>query len=164
MVKSYRKQIKRAVRASASAVKGRYFEGKGFSRPRVSNIVRDVSMLKQMVNAEKEVFAAQTIAGSAFSPTAPLVTVITNVTEGTGHGQRDGESIKLHGYRWNLRFNQQSSAAGPQYIKAWLVKYIGPRGTTPSLSNFLKPDFDGNLSYHSGETRIGTHRGRLSPL
>lgn len=149
MGKSYRKQIKRAVRASASAVKGRYFEGKGFTRPRVSNIVRDVSMLKQMVNAEKEVFAAQTIAGSAFSPTAPLVTVITNVAEGTGHGQRDGESLKLHGYRWNLRFNQQSSAAGPQYIKAWLVKYIGPRGTTPALSNFLKPDFDGNLSYHS---------------
>lgn len=146
--KSFRSRVKRTVKRGLRSVKKRYFKGKGFSRPKVSTMARDVMNLKAMVNAEKEVFAAQTLS-TQFSPTAPLVSTLTNTTEGSGHGQRDGESIKLHGFRWNLRFSQQTAAAGPQYIRAWLVKYIGPRGTTPALTNFLKPDFDGNLSYHS---------------
>jgi len=102
-----------------------------------------------MVNAEKEIYTAHSDVALPFSPTSPQFFAITNTVEGTSHGQRDGESIKLHGYRWNLRFTQQSSASGPQYVKLHLVKYIGPRGSTPAISTFLKPDFDGNYSFHS---------------
>jgi len=143
------KYVKNTIKRVARVAKKRYFKGKGYSNPKLSTMAKDINMMKSMVNAEKEIYTAHAVTSTAFSPTAPIFTAIDNTTEGTGHGQRDGESIKLHGYRWNLRFSQQSSAQGPQFIKIYLVKYIGPRGSTPAISTFLKPDFDGNYSFHS---------------
>jgi len=147
MTKYVKRQIKRVARKGLKYVKKRYVTDKGL--PKMRNIAKDVMMLKTMVNAEKEIYTAHSTTNTSFSPTAPIFTAIDNTTEGTGHGQRDGESIKLHGYRWNLRFTQQSNAQGPQFIKVHLVKYIGPRGSTPNINTFLKPDFDGNYSFHS---------------
>lgn len=165
------KYVKRAAKKVARTVKKRYFKGKGYSRPRMSRIVKDVSMLKSMVNAEKEIYTAYTTTNEGVSPTSPKFQAITNIAEGTGHGQRDGESVKLHGYRLNTRWTQQSSAVGPQFFKLWVVKYIGPRGSTPNINTFLKPDFDGNYSTHSERNedwyssyRVICHqRGKIAP-
>jgi len=143
------KYAKRVIKKVGRVVKKRYFKGKGYTNPKLSTMARDINIMKSMVNAEKEIYTAHSASNVAFSPTSPIFVAIDNTTEGTGHGQRDGESIKLHGYRWNLRFSQQTSAQGPQFIKIYLVKYIGPRGGVPAISTFLKADFDGNFSYHS---------------
>lgn len=137
----------------------------------IPKLARDVVMLKDMVNAEKEVYTAYNVTNQAVSPTSSVITPITNIAEGTTHGTRDGESVKLHGFRLNTRWQQQSNAVGPQFFKMWLVKYIGPRGATPSVDTFLKPDFDGNYSpssernedWYTSYQVITAVSGRLSP-
>lgn len=127
-------------------------KGKLSSTRVISNLAklsRDMAFIKPMINAEKEIYTAHSVNNQAISPTAPYFAPIDNIVEGTSASMRDGESVKLHGFRWNLRFSQQTSAQGPQFIKIYLVKYIGPRGSTPNINTFLKTDFDGNYSFHS---------------
>jgi len=135
-------------RAAGRAIKKRYVSRGGGLK--MSRIAKDVMMLKTMVNAEKEIYAqniSATTIGASLGQT--YFQPITNIAEGTLHGQRDGESVKLHGFRWHLRALQQSSRVNPGNVKLWLVKYIGPRGTTPNINTFLKPDFDGLFTTHS---------------
>lgn len=142
------KYVKNAIRKVKRSLKRRYFKGKGYMRPKLGRMAKDVAILKSMVNAEKEMYV-QTLS-SDVSPTSPWgPTAITNVAEGTAHGQRDGDSIKLHAYQWDIRALSQTSAVAPRYIHLYLVKYIGPRGTAPSISTFFKPDMDGNYSTYS---------------
>ena len=54
MFKRIRKGVKKTAQKVGKAVKGRYFKGKGYTKPRYSNIVSDVMLLKKMVNAEKK--------------------------------------------------------------------------------------------------------------
>lgn len=147
MKSNFRSGAKRYARKAIKYVKKRYVSRKGL--PRMRNIVKDLAVVKSMVNAEKEIYNAHQASNAAFSPTSAYISAITNVAEGTSHGQRDGESLKLHGFRWNLRFSQQGSAVTDQYIKYWLVTFKGPRAATPSLDMFLLPDFDGNYSASS---------------
>lgn len=145
MVKSY---VKKVISKAKKAMKKRYVT-KSNRGLRVSKIMSDLTMLKSMVNAEKEIYTAYATNNAQVAPTGSLLQAVTNVAEGTSQGQRDGESIKLHGFRINLRYQQQTSTTNPQYVKFWLVKYIGPRGSAPDISTFLKPDFDGYYSASS---------------
>lgn len=128
------------------------YKATGLSNPmkkgKVSStrIIKDIQRLKDLVNSEKEIYSALNLVSQTVDLSTPYFAPILNTTEGTGHGQRDGESIKLHGFRWNSRFAQQNSVTNPIYVKMWLVKYIGPRGSTPAVSTFLKPDWDNNYS------------------
>lgn len=167
MVKS---NFRRVARKVGRVVKRRYFKGKGYSKPKLSRMARDLAIVKQMVNAEKEIYTAYSVTNQGVSPTSSVITPITNIAEGTSHGTRDGESVKIHGFRLNTRWTQQSSSVGPQFFKLWLVKYIGPRGSTPGIETFLKPDFDGNYSVHSERNEdwyksyqvITQQRGKIS--
>lgn len=142
MKSSFRRIAKKVGRT----VKKRYFKGKGYTNPKIGRMAKDLAIVKSMVNAEKEIYTALTLTAQNVDVTTPYFQPITNVAEGTAHGQRDGETIKLHGFRWNSRFSQQNSVTNPLFVKMWMVKYIGPRGSTPAVSTFLKPDFDGNYS------------------
>lgn len=144
---NFRRTARKVARAVGRSIKKRYVSRRGGLK--VSRIAKDVAMLKTMVNAEKEVYTAHNITNTAIAPGTPYIAAITNITEGASAGQRDGQSVKLHGFRWSIRANQQTNLEGPQYFKLWLVKYVGPRGTTPSINTFLKADFDGNRSYNS---------------
>jgi len=141
---TFRRGIRKVARSAGRAIKKRYVSSRGGLK--VSRIAKDVAILKTMVNAEKEIYTGLTLTAQNVDLTTPYFQPIINVAEGTGHGQRDGESIKLHGFRWNSRFSQQASVTNPLYCKMWMIKYIGPRGATPAISTFLKPDFDGNYS------------------
>lgn len=148
MPSKFRSTIRRARRQAGKiikkTVKQRYLNSGGGLK--LQRIAKDVSILKTLVNAEKEIYTAMNLVAQNVDLTTPYFQPITNVAEGTAHGQRDGESIKLHGFRWNTRFMQQASVTNPLYCKMWLIKYIGPRGATPAISTFLKPDFDGAYS------------------
>lgn len=163
--------FRRVIRKTGRALKRRYFKGKGYTKPKLSRMARDLAIVKQMVNAEKEIYTAASITSQGVSPTLTYFEPISNIPEGTAHGNRNGESVKLHGFRLNTRWTQQSASVGPQFFKLWLVKYIGPRGTTPNINTFLKPDFDGNFSVHSERNEdwyksyqvICTQRGKIAP-
>lgn len=139
-----RKTLRKAAKSAGRAIRKRYVSSKGGLK--LARIAKDVAIVKSMVNAEKEIYTALSLTSQNVDLSTPYFEPITNVAEGTAHGQRDGESVKLHGFRWNTRFSQQNSVVNPLYVKMWLVKYIGPRGSTPAVSTFLKPDFDGNYS------------------
>ncbi len=139
-----RKFVRKAAKSAGRAIRKRYVSPKGGLK--LARIAKDVAMVKSMVNAEKEIYTALSLTAQNVDATTPYFQPILNVAEGTAHGQRDGESIKLHGFRWNSRFTQQNSVTNPLYVKMWLVKYIGPRGSTPAVNTFLKPDFDGNFT------------------
>lgn len=145
----FKKTFRRGVRKVARAAKRRYFKGKGYSRPKVGRMVKDLEMVKTMVNAEKEVYTAHSVVDQNVDFDTPYTTAITNIAEGTSHGQRNGESVKLHGFRWNIRVKQQTSVTNRLDYKIWLVKYVGPRGSAPAISTFLKLDFDGQYSTFS---------------
>lgn len=145
MSKYVKRVIKRVAKKAVNYAKKRYVSRKGL--PRMRNIAKDVMLLKSMVNAEKEMYN-QTLT-SDVSPTSSWIAPITNIAEGTAHGQRDGDSVKLHAYQWDIRALSQTSAVAPRYIHLYLVKYIGPRGSTPSISTFFRPDMDGNYSTYS---------------
>lgn len=142
----FSKSLKKISKKVGRTVKKRYFAGRGYSRPNISRMAKDLAIVKSMVNAEKEIYTALTLTNQNVELNTPYFNPITNIAEGTSAGQRDGESVKLHGFRWNTRVKQQSAVINPIFCKMWLVKYIGPRGSTPAISTFLKPDFDGAYS------------------
>lgn len=142
----FRRGARKVARVVGRTLKKRYMSRGGGLK--VSRIAKDVAILKTMVNAEKEMYL-QNITGDC-SPTSPYGPVaITNVAEGTAAGQRNGESIKLHGYQWDIRALSQTNAVAARYVHVYLVKYIGPRGTAPAISTFFQPDMDGNYSTYS---------------
>lgn len=146
---NFRRAAKKVAVRVGKRLKQRYFKGKGFMRPNMRRIARDVALVKTLVNSEKEIYT-QTVSTSVGAAAGQhYLQPIINIAEGSAHGQRAGESVKLHGFRWNQRVLQQGSRANPGELKAWLVRYIGPRGTTPNISTFLKPDFDGLYTVNS---------------
>lgn len=142
----YRKSFNKVIKKVGRAAKRRYFKGRGYSNPKIGRMSKDIAVLKTLVNAEKEIYTALNLSSQTVDLSTPYFQPINNVAEGASHGQRDGESIKLHGFRWNTRFMQQASVTNAIFVKMWLIKYIGPRGSTPAISTFLKPDWDSNYS------------------
>ena len=143
------KYVKKILRKAGRAIKKRYFKGKGYSRPKIGRMAKDIAIVKQMVNSEKEIYSQNISTNVGSVAGEQYFQPITNIVEGTGHGQRNGESVKLHGFRWNMRALQMTSRVNMGRVTAYLIKYIGPRGTTPAISTFLKPDFDGLYTVHS---------------
>lgn len=143
------KYVKKLIRKAGRAAKSRYFKGKGYMRPKIGRMVKDLAIVKQMVNSEKEIYTQNTSFSVGSLAGEQYFQPIVNIAEGSSHGQRAGESVKLHGFRWRVRALQQSARVNMGKFRMWLVKYIGPRGTTPNISTFLKPDFDGLYTIHS---------------
>ena len=148
-MRRFGRYARRQLKAAAGAAKQRYFPGRGYMRPNVGRMVKDLSAIKAMVNAEKEIYTAHSVVDQNVDFDTPYTVGITNIAEGTTHGTRDGESVKLHGFRWNVRVKQQTSVTNRLDYRIWLVKYVGPRGSAPAISTFLKVDFDGQFSTSS---------------
>ncbi|WP_445772221.1 hypothetical protein, partial [Rheinheimera sp.] len=52
--KSTRKYAKRQVAKAGKFAKKRYFKGKGYSRPKVTQMAKDINTLKHLLNVEKK--------------------------------------------------------------------------------------------------------------
>jgi len=152
----FKRVARRVGRKVVKAAKKRYMKRGSLN---VSRIAKDVKMLKHLVNVEKKRFditlttpapvslsfnAAQGAYAAIISP-API--------EGTGNGERVGNSIKLVSAMINLRFSQQGSAVNPIHIKYWIV--CRPDNATSytansTFSHFLEPNpFSTQRDYHS---------------
>jgi len=125
----------------------------------IPNLLKDVSMLKHLVNVEKKRYDITLTTPAAvslsFSSAQGAYTSIVTPLPGQGPAldQRIGNSIKLVSAMINLRFSQQSSAVNPVHVKWFLV--CRPDNATSysanaSFQHFLEPNpFSTQRDYHS---------------
>lgn len=144
------KKVKRIVRRYAqkagSALKKRYFKGKGYSRPKLVQIAKDVSMLKGMMNAEKKRFEVSITDGSVGQVNATasghyLYDMTPVLSQGVGFNQRTGNSVKLTSLYCDFQFIGQVNQVGPTRVKIELVKVVGQPFSTVSsiLGKYIEP-------------------------
>lgn len=124
-----------------SAVKNRYLGPEG-----MSNMARDVGMLKMLVNTEeKQIFtlpSAQTV-----SNVSPLVYGIGTMAQGTASNQRVGDSVKITRIDLNLLFLYSSGTTTVSFSQTfnwYLLRYKktpASSGTTAfGIAEFLNAD------------------------
>jgi len=117
----------------------------------MSNLARDVGMLKMLViSEEKQIFTlatAQTVTSSS-----SLVYGIGTMAQGSASNQRVGDSVKISRIDLNMNFAYStgtSTVANTQIWNWYLVRYLktaATSGTTaPNISEFLNQD--GNSLY-----------------
>lgn len=144
-----KKFIKKVAKKVGRVVKRRYFKGKGYSNPKIGQMVRDVRFLKSIVNAEKhkQVYASTNnlntvsqVLGNASG--AWLSDVTPNLSQGVGEADRVGSSIKWHSSHWAFQFQQQTSSANQMKIKIVLALVKGKAQS--SVVNVLANMYDAN--------------------
>lgn len=126
-IKKYARKVARKV---GKAVKGRYFKGKGYSKPRIANMVRDINTLKSMVNAEKKRNTVSSINNNVGQVSVNasghyIVDVTPNPTQGTGYNNKTGNSIKWHSSHYDFQIYGQSANVSGIKLKFEWVKVIG---------------------------------------
>lgn len=134
------KFARKAIRKVGRVVKKRYFKGKGYAKPKLGRMMKDVAMLKSMLNAEKKnatmnTSSAQNIAisngassGYFFAPIVP------SISQGVASSQRVGNSVRLHSFNLRGRITQQASTTAPVSVRLMIVK---APGTQPSLAGTI---------------------------
>lgn len=152
---NYKKSFKRGIRKASSAVKQRYFKGKGFKNPQLQTMGKDIMYLKSVLNPEKKTFqitntlipVGQTIGNSngfyAFDCT-PLP------AQGTTSVTRNGNSIKLHSSYLRFQVSQQAAVTNPIRIRIRMDLVKGtPQavGTWPSTVLEANPFISGGTIY-----------------
>lgn len=136
MARIFRRVKKYARKARGKAIK-RYF-GKGY-RPKIGQIIKDVSMVKKMLNAEKKLITVtQTLAtvgqinvnatGALFRDITPLI------NQGNLANQRQGDSVKLCGAYLVFNFIEQGNFNGVGKYKIEIFKVVGSPQTTGTIS------------------------------
>lgn len=154
--KGFKKYAKKQGKRAYKYAKKRYVKNGG---PNVTNIYKDVQMLKHLVNVEKKRFdvtltntAAVSLSFSGASGTYSAI-VSPAPPEGVGNNERVGNSLKLVSAMINLRFSQQVSAINPIDVKWFLVcrpDNASGYSATSSLSHFLEVNpFTNQRDYHS---------------
>jgi hypothetical protein len=124
-----------------SAVKNRYLGPRG-----ISNLARDVGMLKLLINTEeKQIYTLAT--AQNVNNTTSLVYGIGTVAQGTSSSTRVGDSIKITRIDLNMLFQFGSGTATTiftQIFNWYLVRYKktpSTSGTTAfGISEFLNQD------------------------
>lgn len=132
-----RKYAKRVVRKVGGAIKRRYFKGKGYSKPKISQMVKDVAYLKSLVNTEKKSFtqfSANQVVGQVNGNSSGhyLLDLTPNITQGTGYQQRVGNSVKWTSSHLQMFFQTQSASSKPIKLEFHIVKVIGEPFSTMS--------------------------------
>lgn len=129
----------------------------------IPQMVRDVAMLKSMVNAEKKRFvitstSAQSIGQVNYNSSGYLAVDITPTpSENATQSGRSGSSVKLNSAYMKFQFYHQSSTVHNIKLKMYVVQVLGVQSTGPGtflgnmfLSNsFVSPsitDFNSQLN------------------
>lgn len=130
------------------AAKKRYFQGKGYSKPKLVQMAKDVTYLKSVLNPEKKLFAMSNnslsigqVSGNANGFYAVDITPIP--AQGTTSITRNGNSLKLHSTFMRFQFQQQTATTNPIKIRMYVVLVKG----TPNASVGTYPSgimFDAN--------------------
>lgn len=160
----FKKYVKRQSRRAWKAIKK--FTGDRYGRGAnqiiskgIPQMVRDIKMLKSVVNSEKLRFV---VASSSTSPTglaqingnAPgyiALDITPTPTQGDGYSNRTGSSIKLHSTNYRFMFTEQSATLSPLRFKIMIFEVMG-NTTTPATAIaeiFNANPFTGFIDYNS---------------
>lgn len=131
-IRRYVKKVaKKVAKKVGRAAKNRYFKGKGYSNPKLGTMMRDINMLRSMVNAEKKRLVTSStnqlvgqVSGAAGSGHY-IVDVTPNPNQGTGFNQKSGSSIKWHSSHYDFQITGQTGNVGGIKLKMEWVKVIG---------------------------------------
>lgn len=137
--------LRRGARAAGRAIKRRYVHKKGGLK--IKQIVKDVSMLKSMVNAEKKRYdiAGETPLGQLNGATGQglFVTDLTPVPqEGVTSTTRTGNSIRLHSAFFKAQFWHMASTTAPITGQLIFMRVWGP--PVSNLTTFVNQIFNLN--------------------
>lgn len=144
-----RKYIKKTAKKILKLAKKRYFKGKGYARPNVSRMVKDVAFLKSIVNAEKKRLQVasttqQKIAqvNGASSSGHYMLDITPTPQQGTSYNERTGNSIKWHSSYVNFQFTHQVSTSAPVTLLIQMVAVVGEpySSLTNAIEDFLLPN------------------------
>jgi len=157
---AYVKKAKRFVRRVGKKVLGmakKRYVSKG--RPNVSNIYKDVMMLKKLINVEKKrvdvsvttvnfgQFNGVGIGGASCQPITPVI--VQGITGST----RNGNSLKLVSACLDIQFAAQLNSINGLNLKWYLINRKDNSVDTTAaiaLGDFLEPNvFSGVIDYHS---------------
>lgn len=151
----YGKMYRRAVKKSGTKKYARkLYKATGLVNPikkgRVSTtrLIKDVAMLKGIINSEKFRVESQPadgvvvgqISGNASGHYIADWTPVP--TQGDGYNNRQGNSIRWKSSHYSFFFQRQTNSVGPMHIRIQLIKVIGEPYTTPStiLGKFIEPN------------------------
>jgi len=153
----FKRRVKKAIRKVASVVKRRYVK-KGM--PNMKNIIKDVKMLKALVNVEKK--RVDYNFGGSYLPVAQYNGLLTGSTaaditpiipEGITGSTRNGLSVKLTSCCIDLFFKQQTNTLNGQKVRWFFVckpdnsQTIGPNTVLTQMLD-INP-FSLVIDYHS---------------
>lgn len=128
-----KKYAKRAAKKVGRVVKKRYFKGKGYSRPNLSSMVRDLALVKRSLNVEKKYIISSVTANTdvgqvnANNTTAgqQIFDITPAITQGVGYNQMTGNSVKMVSMALFGQVKQQSATRHPMRLKITLFSVTG---------------------------------------
>lgn len=145
---AYKRYVKKVAKKVGRAVKSRYFSGKGYSKPKIGQMVKDISMIKGMLNTEKK-RVTQTSGTDTFllgqvnfnNSGHWLADITPNPQQGVGVENKTGNSIKVVGSHFDFQFWAQHAMISGQRIKIQVIQVLGqPFSTvTDILGKFITP-------------------------
>lgn len=124
------KVVKKVARKVRGAAIKRYFK-KGYN-PKINQIVKDVAMLRGMVNSEKKrntiATGGQVVAqlNGATGQGLFITDITPTPSEGTTSTSRTGNSIKLHSSFQRFQFYHQSATTQPINFQILILQVKGP--------------------------------------
>lgn len=134
---AFKKYAKKQLKRAGGAVKKRYFKGKGYKKPKLTQMFQDVQKLKHLLNVEKKVLTIEertpiqmglivhssktlaNIEGEAIYAQRDQVmrsgayinhNIIGTMTQGTANGQIIGERAKIVSFHMDYRVRAIRSA------------------------------------------------------
>lgn len=132
---------KRAIKRVVRKVGRKLYKATGFVNPikkgklSGSRVLKDIAMLKAMVNAEKKrlivpqtgfVPVAQVRNNGASELSGSYVQDVTPIpAQGIGYNQKTGNSIKLHSMHWDFQVSGQANTAAGIKLKFMWVQVTG---------------------------------------
>jgi len=153
--KPIKKYLKKQVKRGATYLKKRYT-----GKSSIKNIVKDVSMLKHLVNIEKKrsditistaTAVAQTYGAGVSGAYAAIIAPV--IVEGIAQGQRIGLSVKVVSGCLDIQFVQQSATLNNLKLKWWIVcrpDNSSNYSAATSIAQFFDPNpFSGVNDYYS---------------
>lgn len=158
----FRKYAKKVARGGAKFARkvGKNVRKRYSGKSAIPNLLKDVSMLKHLVNIEKKRFdiTAQTAVTFAQSNTTGVsgqyaINIGPTPGQGAGQSQRVGNSIKLVSGCLDMSFSQQASTLNNLKVKWWLVcrpDNSSAYTASTSIAQFFEPNpFSGVNDYYS---------------
>lgn len=151
-----KKFLKRAVPKAKKYVKKRYGLNKASSGIKYGQMARDMLMLKQMVNAEKQFFTNGNNINLGQVNVNAVGASCTDITPLIPQGDsRKGLSVKLHSSLYQFQFKQQANAtlANKIIVEFWVNK--GQPQTTATLLEqvFATSTFSGTIDSNSARNQ-----------